>query len=156
MAFTGLSRAGRLGRATTGVAVGALAITAVTLLIAALTPSLDPWSLTGVYLFAVVPVAIGWGFWPASAAAVASYLAFEYFFVPVNWMRVTTGPGMTPRIRARLALAPGHRVIGFGERHVTRKGGGTGNLPHRKVSRTTPATRQLDRSFVHATDSLIA
>ncbi|WP_372518063.1 sensor histidine kinase [Solirubrobacter ginsenosidimutans] len=82
MAFTDLGGAGRLARTTTGVAVGALATTAVTLVITALTPSLDPWSLTGLYLFAVVPVAIGWGFGPAAVAAVASYLAFEYFFVP--------------------------------------------------------------------------
>ena len=43
------SRAGRPGYA---VAVGALAITAVTLVIAVLKPYLDPWSLTALYLVA--------------------------------------------------------------------------------------------------------
>ena len=72
----------RAGRPRYAIAVGALAITAVTLLIDVLKPYLDPWSLTALYLVAVVPVAIGWGFWPAGIAAVASYLTFEYFFVP--------------------------------------------------------------------------
>ena len=34
------------------------------------------------YLFAILPVAIGWGFWPAGVVAFASFLTFEYFFVP--------------------------------------------------------------------------
>ena len=43
---------------------------------------MDPVALTGLYLFAILPVAIGWGFWPAGVAAVASYLTFEFFFLP--------------------------------------------------------------------------
>jgi signal transduction histidine kinase len=43
---------------------------------------MDPAALTGLYLFAILPVAIGWGFWPAGGAALASYLTFEFFFVP--------------------------------------------------------------------------
>ena len=43
---------------------------------------MDPVALTGLYLFAILPVAIRWGFWPAGVAAVASYLTFEFFFLP--------------------------------------------------------------------------
>ena len=43
---------------------------------------MDPAALTGLYLFAILPIAIGWGFWPAGVAAVASVCAFEFFFVP--------------------------------------------------------------------------
>jgi signal transduction histidine kinase len=35
-----------------------------------------------VYLFGVVVVAIGWGFWLAAATSVASVLAFDYFHIP--------------------------------------------------------------------------
>jgi K+-sensing histidine kinase KdpD len=84
---TSLSRDDRPGqsafrRTATGVAAGALAIAAVTLVIGALQHVMDPATLTGLYLFAILPVAIGWGFWPASVAAVASYLTFEFFFLP--------------------------------------------------------------------------
>ena len=41
-----------------------------------------PVGAEGLYLFAILPVAIGWGFWPAGVVAFASYLTFEYFFVP--------------------------------------------------------------------------
>jgi K+-sensing histidine kinase KdpD len=91
---TSLSRDARLGhsalgtrhsalrRTATGVAAGALAIAAVTLVIGGLQHVMDPVALTGLYLFAILPVAIGWGFWPAGVAAVASYLTFEFFFLP--------------------------------------------------------------------------
>ena len=84
---TSLSRDARPGhsafrRTATGVAAGALAIAAVTLVIGALEHVMDPAALTGLYLFAILPVAIGWGFWPAGVAAVASYLTFEFFFLP--------------------------------------------------------------------------
>jgi signal transduction histidine kinase len=68
-------------RAAAGFAVGALAIAAVTLVIAALKGFIEPTALTGLYLLAILPVAIGWGFWPAGVVAVASYLTFEYFFI---------------------------------------------------------------------------
>jgi signal transduction histidine kinase len=69
----------------TGVAAGAVAIAAVTLVIAALKPVMDPASLTGLYLFAILPVAIGWGFWQATVVAVASFLTFDFFLVePVH------------------------------------------------------------------------
>jgi signal transduction histidine kinase len=76
-------RVGSAGRrAATGVAAGALAIIAVTLVIAVLKPFADPAWLTGLYLFAILPIAIRWGFWPAGLAALASYVTYEYFFVP--------------------------------------------------------------------------
>jgi signal transduction histidine kinase len=84
---TAFSRDGRAARfagerAATGLVAGALAIAAVTLVIAALKHVMDPAALTGLYLFAVLPVAIGWGFWQAGVAALVSYLTFEFFFVP--------------------------------------------------------------------------
>ena len=68
-------------RAVTGLIVGAVAITAVSLLIAALKDSVNPVGLTGLYLFAILPVAVGWGFFIAGIVAVASYLTFAYFFI---------------------------------------------------------------------------
>jgi signal transduction histidine kinase len=60
---------------------GALAIAAVTLVIASLEQVMDPAALTGLYLLAILPVAIHWGFWQAGIAALASYLTFEFFFL---------------------------------------------------------------------------
>ena len=76
-------------RAVTGLIAGAVAITAVSLLIAALKGSVDPVGLTGLYLFAILPVAIGWGFFVAGIVAVAAYLTFAYLFVtPVHSFQV--------------------------------------------------------------------
>jgi hypothetical protein len=71
---TSLSRDARPGhsgfrRTTIGVAAGALAIAGVTLVIAGLRHVMDPAALTGLFLFAILPVAIGWGFWPAGVAS---------------------------------------------------------------------------------------
>jgi signal transduction histidine kinase len=63
-----------------GLLVGAAAIAVVSLVIAALKSVVDPASLTSLYLFAILPVAIGWGFWIAGSVAVASYLTFAFFF----------------------------------------------------------------------------
>jgi signal transduction histidine kinase len=52
----------------------------VSVLIAALKPAVDPSGLTTLYLFAILPVAIGWSFWIAGLVAVASYLTFAFFF----------------------------------------------------------------------------
>jgi signal transduction histidine kinase len=70
-----------LRRAATGLVAGALAIAAVTLVIAALQHVMEPAVLTGLYLLVILPVAIGWGFWQAGIAALASYLTFEFFFL---------------------------------------------------------------------------
>jgi K+-sensing histidine kinase KdpD len=63
-------------RLARGLGVGTLAIAAVTLVIAAVKGSVEPTGLTA------LPDAIGWGFWPAGVVAFASFLTFEYFFVP--------------------------------------------------------------------------
>jgi signal transduction histidine kinase len=79
-------------RAAIGFVVGAFAIVAVTVAIGALKDVMDPAALTGLYLFAILPVAIGWGFWQAGVTGLASYLAFEFFFVaPVHSFAIADG-----------------------------------------------------------------
>jgi signal transduction histidine kinase len=68
--------------AATGLVVGAAAIAVVNLLIAALEQHIDPVALTGLYLLAIFPVAIGWGFWVAGIVAVSSFVTFALFFAP--------------------------------------------------------------------------
>ena len=51
-------------------------------MVAVLKPWIDPDGLTGLYLFAILPVAIVWGFWVAGIVALASYLTFSFFFAP--------------------------------------------------------------------------
>jgi signal transduction histidine kinase len=81
-----LSRHGPRGdprrHAATALVGGALAIVAVSLVIAALKPVVDPSALTGLYLFAILPVAIRRGFWQAGVVALASFLTYDYFFEP--------------------------------------------------------------------------
>jgi signal transduction histidine kinase len=73
----------------TGLLVGVAAIAAVSVLIAALKGVADPIGLTGLYFFAILPVAIGWGFLLAGIVAVASFLTFAYFFVsPIHSFRI--------------------------------------------------------------------
>ena len=67
-------------RTATALIVGAAAIAAVTVVIAALKPLVDPHGLAGLYLFAILPVPIGWGFVIAGVVAVASFLTFAFFF----------------------------------------------------------------------------
>jgi signal transduction histidine kinase len=68
-----------------GLAVGAAAIATVTAVIALLEQYLPALGLTSLYLLAVLPVAIGWGFWHAGLVAVVSFLSFAYFFAsPVH------------------------------------------------------------------------
>ena len=71
-----------LRRTATGLITGAVAIAVVSVLIAALKRFADPLGLTGLYLFAILPVAIGWGFVIAGVVAVASFLTFAFFFSP--------------------------------------------------------------------------
>src|SRR2546423_9529180 len=79
-------------RAATGLAVGAAAIAILTGVIAVLKPVVDPIGLTGLYLFAIVPLAIVYGFWVAGVVAVAAYLAFAYFIAdPVHSFSVASG-----------------------------------------------------------------
>jgi signal transduction histidine kinase len=69
-------------RRATGLIVGAAAIAVVNALIAVLEPQVDAVALTGLYLFAIFPVAIGWGFLAAGIVAVASFVTFTFFFIP--------------------------------------------------------------------------
>jgi signal transduction histidine kinase len=75
-----------------GLVVGAAALAAVSALIAVLKPAGDPVGFIALYLFAIVPVAIGWGFWVAGVVALASYLTFTYFFVePIHTLDIAKG-----------------------------------------------------------------
>jgi signal transduction histidine kinase len=73
----------------TGLIVGAAAIAVVTGLIALLDKHINPAALTGLYLLAIFPVAIGWGFLVAGVVAVASFVTFGLFFAsPLHSFRV--------------------------------------------------------------------
>ena len=52
-----------------GLVTGAAAIAVVSAVIAVLKQWIDPDGLTGLYLFAILPVAIVWGFWLAGIVA---------------------------------------------------------------------------------------
>jgi signal transduction histidine kinase len=71
-----------LRRAANGIVLGAIAIAAVSALIAVLDQVTPAHGLTSLYLFAILPVAIASGFWVAGIVAVASYLTFAFFFAP--------------------------------------------------------------------------
>jgi signal transduction histidine kinase len=72
-----------------GLIVGVAAIAVVSGVIAVLKQFVDPLGLTGLYLFAILPVAIGWGFWVAGIVAVASFLTFAFFISPpVHSLRI--------------------------------------------------------------------
>jgi signal transduction histidine kinase len=69
-------------RTATGLAMGAAAIAVVTGVIALLRQLVDPLGLPGLYLFAILPVAIVSGLWLAGIVTLVSFLTFEFFFVP--------------------------------------------------------------------------
>ena len=77
-----------------GLLAGAAAIAVVSAVIAVLKQWIDPNGLTGLYLFAILPVAIVWGFWLAGIVALASYLTFAFFFAP-PLHRLAVGEGDT-------------------------------------------------------------
>src|SRR5580765_7636210 len=58
------------------------AVTAASLLVWALGSFAPPLSLGVLYVFAVLPVAVAWGITWAFPVAVASTLAFNFFFLP--------------------------------------------------------------------------
>ena len=75
-----------------GLVAGAAAIAIVSAVIAVLKQWIDPVGLTGLYLFAILPVAIVWGFWLAGIVSVASYLTFAFFFAaPVHHLTIGEG-----------------------------------------------------------------
>ena len=65
----------------TGLLIGAAGIAAVSAAIALLEEVFPPVGVSGLYLLAIVPVAIRSGFALAGVVAVASYLTFAFFFV---------------------------------------------------------------------------
>ena len=84
-----------------GLAVGAVAIAVVSGVIAVLEQFVDPLGLTGLYLLAIFPVAIGWGFWVAGIVTLASFLTFEFFFThPLHTFRIAD-----PDTAAALAIS---------------------------------------------------
>jgi signal transduction histidine kinase len=70
------------GRTGAGVAVGALAIGVVSVVILLLKAYVPVQALAGLYLLAMLPVAVGWGLIPALTMAVASMLVYDFFFTP--------------------------------------------------------------------------
>ncbi len=65
-----------------GIAAGALAVAVVTGAIAALDGFVPVLSLGVLYVFAVLPIAVFWGTVVAIPVAIASMLAFNFFFLP--------------------------------------------------------------------------
>jgi two-component system sensor histidine kinase KdpD len=72
-------------RALTGIAVSVAALAVVTGVIAGLDHWVPVLSLTVLYLFAVLPVAVGWGMVYGIGVSIGAMLAFNFFFLsPVN------------------------------------------------------------------------
>src|SRR4051794_16536597 len=73
-----------------GVVASVVAVALVTLVIAGLRRWVPVLSLGSLYVFAVLPVAVIWGLAYAVAVAVASALAFNWFFLdPVHTFTIT-------------------------------------------------------------------
>jgi K+-sensing histidine kinase KdpD len=77
-----IERALPFGRTLTGVLFSALAVAVVTGAIYGLKTFAPVLSLGVLYVFAVLPVAIGWGLAYAIPVSIASMLAFNFFFLP--------------------------------------------------------------------------
>jgi two-component system sensor histidine kinase KdpD len=83
----------------TGLGVGLVAVVLVTGAVFALRPVAPVLSLGVLYVFAVLPAAVGWGFVYALVVSVLSLLVFNYFFLPPvhtlalsdpeNWVALT-------------------------------------------------------------------
>ena len=69
-------------RLVVGVVASCVAVAAVTGVVEVLESWVPALSLGGLYVFAVLAVAIGWGIAYALPVAVVSMLAFEFFFLP--------------------------------------------------------------------------
>src|SRR6476661_2893872 len=67
---------------TIGLFVSAGAVALVTAVIDLLKPHVPLLSLGALYLFAVLPVAVVWGIAFAAPVAIASMLAFNWFYLP--------------------------------------------------------------------------
>jgi two-component system, OmpR family, sensor histidine kinase KdpD len=86
-------------RLASGLIASAIAVALVTAAIALFKPYVPVLSLGVLYVFAVLPLAAGWGLGFAVAVSVASMLAFNWFFLPpkhtfqlrdgANWLALT-------------------------------------------------------------------
>jgi signal transduction histidine kinase len=65
-----------------GLLLGAAGIAAMTAVIFGLEHVAPVSALAGLYVLPILPVAVGWGVWPALVVAVGSALAFDLFFFP--------------------------------------------------------------------------
>jgi two-component system sensor histidine kinase KdpD len=65
-----------------GLVVGVVLIAVVTVAVHLFRPYVPVLALGVLYIWAVLPVAIWWGRWPAALVAVASVLALNWFFLP--------------------------------------------------------------------------
>jgi signal transduction histidine kinase len=89
-----------LRRWLSGLAAGAVLVTAASGLLALLEPQVpDLRGLAPVYVLAVLPVALRWGAGPGAAVAVASAVAYMFLFVPPQWSFAIGD--------ARYAISPG-------------------------------------------------
>jgi len=75
-----MSNNSRRWRPVEGVLVGIAGIAAATLAISGLSHVAPASSFGGLYVLAILPVALGWGFRAALAAAIVSAVVFDYFF----------------------------------------------------------------------------
>jgi two-component system, OmpR family, sensor histidine kinase KdpD len=82
-----------LRRLLLGVLASAASIAAVTGVVEALKGWVPVLSLGGLYVLAVLPVAIGWGLGYALPVAVVSMLAFEFLFLPPLYSLAIADPG---------------------------------------------------------------
>ena len=76
-------------RTLPGLVVGVAGVTGV---IWALQPVVPAPALAGLYVLAVLPVAVLWGVWPALIVAVVSALTFDFFFFPPLFGLTPTDP----------------------------------------------------------------
>ena len=74
--------AGRLPRGVAGALASLAAVAIVTGVIEILKPHIPVLSLGALYVFAVLPIAVVWGTAFGVAVAIASMLAFNFFFLP--------------------------------------------------------------------------
>src|SRR5207245_9135047 len=69
-----------------GVVAGVAVVTA---LIAILRGAVEVPNLAPIYLLAVILCSVSWGWWPALAAALLAFLAYNFFFVePIHTLTI--------------------------------------------------------------------
>jgi signal transduction histidine kinase len=107
-----------------GLAVGAVLIAVISGVIALLRPVVPPLGLTGLYLFAILPVAIHWRPWLAGIVSVLSYLTFAFFFaLPLDSFRIANADeGTALAISIVISILIANVVSVFARRAQTRAG----------------------------------